>query len=145
MAAKLQECLLESDGAHFYRGDLHIHSYSASHDVSDKAMTPQAIVDTAVQEDLRIIAIADHNEIGNVQAAVTAGEAAGTAGRSREQSPASTMRLQFAVALPLRNATCFYLDEYRCFVPAQVVRLRESPGRRMRAEDRCDRLRGASR
>ncbi|WP_322035243.1 TrlF family AAA-like ATPase [Burkholderia cenocepacia] len=77
MAEKLQECLVESDGAHFYRGDLHIHSYPASHDVTDKAMTPQAIVDTAVQENLRIIAIADHNEIGNVQAAVTAGNAVG--------------------------------------------------------------------
>ncbi|MBY4869827.1 TrlF family AAA-like ATPase [Burkholderia anthina] len=77
MAEKLQECLVESDGAHFYRGDLHIHSYPVSHDVTDKAMTPQAIVDTAVQENLRIIAIADHNEIGNVQAAVTAGNAVG--------------------------------------------------------------------
>ncbi|KVQ50901.1 hypothetical protein WK03_03915 [Burkholderia cepacia] len=77
MAEKLQECLAESDGAHFYRGDLHIHSYSASHDVTDKAMTPQAIVDTAVQENLQIIAIADHNEIGNVQAAVTGGNAVG--------------------------------------------------------------------
>ena len=77
MANELQECLVETDGAHFHRGDLHIHSYPASHDVTDKAMTPQAIVDTAVQENLRIIAIADHNEIGNVQAAVTAGDAAG--------------------------------------------------------------------
>lgn len=77
MAVKLQECLGETDGAHFYRGDLHIHSYPESHDVTDKAMSPQAIVDTAVQENLRIIAIADHNEIGNVQAAMTAGSAVG--------------------------------------------------------------------
>lgn len=73
----LQECLAESDGARFYRGDLHIHSYKASHDVSDTVMTPQAIVDTAIQERLQIVAIADHNEIANVQAVVAAGEAAG--------------------------------------------------------------------
>lgn len=77
MTEKLQECLMQSDGAHFYRGDLHIHSYQASHDVTDTAMTPQSIVDTAVRENLQIIAIADHNEIGNVQAAVTAGTSAG--------------------------------------------------------------------
>lgn len=77
MAEKLHECLLESDGAHFYRGDLHIHSFPVSHDVTDKAMSPQAIVDTAVQENLQIIAIADHNEIGNVEEAITAGNAVG--------------------------------------------------------------------
>lgn len=73
MTEKLQECLAQSNGAHFYRGDLHIHSYQASHDVSDTSMTPQAIVDTAVRENLQIIAVADHNEIGNVQATVSAG------------------------------------------------------------------------
>ncbi|WP_369053184.1 TrlF family AAA-like ATPase [Burkholderia gladioli] len=77
MTEKLKECLTQSNGARFYRGDLHIHSYAASHDVSDTGMTPQAIVDTAVQENLHIIAVADHNEIGNVQAAVAAGVAAG--------------------------------------------------------------------
>ncbi len=77
MNEKLQECLMQSNGARFYRGDLHIHSYVASHDVSDTGMTPQAIVDTAVQENLQIIAVADHNEIGNVQAAVEVGIAAG--------------------------------------------------------------------
>jgi energy-coupling factor transporter ATP-binding protein EcfA2 len=70
---KLQECLAQPNGAHFYRGDLHIHSYQASHDVSDSSMTPQAIVDTAVRENLQIIAVADNNEIGNVQATVSAG------------------------------------------------------------------------
>jgi DNA repair ATPase RecN len=77
MTGKLQECLAQVDGAHFYRGDLHIHSYLASHDVKDSNMTPQAIVDTAVREGLQIIAVADHNEIGNVQATVSAGNAAG--------------------------------------------------------------------
>ncbi|WP_144161545.1 TrlF family AAA-like ATPase [Paraburkholderia sp. BCC1885] len=77
MTDKLQECLIQPDGAHFYRGDLHIHSYQASHDVTDTAMTPQAIVDTAVRENLQIIAVADHNEIGNIQTAVTAGKSVG--------------------------------------------------------------------
>jgi ABC-type lipoprotein export system ATPase subunit len=77
MNEKLQECLNYADGAHFYRGDLHVHSYEASHDVQDDSMTPSAIVASAVQESLHIIAIADHNEISNVQAAVTAGEASG--------------------------------------------------------------------
>nr|WP_174427214.1 hypothetical protein [Cupriavidus basilensis] len=77
MIGKLHECLTQPNGAHFYRGDLHIHSYQASHDVSDIGMTPQAIVDTAVRENLQIIAVADHNEISNVQAAVLAGASAG--------------------------------------------------------------------
>jgi DNA repair ATPase RecN len=77
MRQTLVDCLELSNGAHFYRGDLHIHSHSASHDVKDAGMTPQAIVDAAVRENLQIIAVADHNEISNTQAAVTAGEAAG--------------------------------------------------------------------
>ncbi|EEF23019.1 conserved hypothetical protein, partial [Ricinus communis] len=40
-------------------------------------MTPQSIVNTAVYENLHIIAVADHNEIGSVSAAVAAGTAAG--------------------------------------------------------------------
>ena len=77
MTKELQECLSQTNGAHFYRGDLHVHSYPSSHDVSDTGMTPQAIVDTAARENLQIIAVADHNEISNVHATITAGEAAG--------------------------------------------------------------------
>ena len=61
-----------SSGSRFYRADLHIHSYRASHDVSDSTMTPQAIVKTAIDEELDVIAIADHNEISNVEAALSA-------------------------------------------------------------------------
>ncbi|MDI1338986.1 TrlF family AAA-like ATPase [Polaromonas sp.] len=61
-------------GATFYRGDLHIHSYGASHDVADVNMTPEAIVRAAIQEDLHVIAIADHNDIRNVSAALKAAE-----------------------------------------------------------------------
>jgi predicted metal-dependent phosphoesterase TrpH len=53
------------NGARFYRCDLHVHSYGGSHDVSDQTMTPEAIVQTAAKENLSIIAITDHNEIGN--------------------------------------------------------------------------------
>ncbi|MGB0064507.1 MAG: PHP domain-containing protein, partial [Terracidiphilus sp.] len=38
----------------------------------DTTMTPEAIVQTAVQENLAIIAITDHNEIINVQRAIDA-------------------------------------------------------------------------
>lgn len=77
MTEKLAECTALANGAHFYRGDLHIHSHLASHDVKDSAMSAQAIVATAVSEKLDLIAIADHNEIQNVRAALVAGAAAG--------------------------------------------------------------------
>ena len=60
------------NGARFYRCDLHVHSYGGSHDVHDTTMTPEAIVQTAVQENLAIIAITDHNEINNIQRAIDA-------------------------------------------------------------------------
>ncbi|MGZ9709407.1 TrlF family AAA-like ATPase [Glaciimonas sp. GNP009] len=77
MTEKLAECTALTNGAHFYRGDLHIHSFVASHDVKDAAMTPEAIVATAVAEKLDLIAIADHNEIQSIRAALAAGVAAG--------------------------------------------------------------------
>lgn len=66
-----------SSGARFYRADLHIHSYGASHDVRDTDAIPAAIVETARREGLAIIALTDHNEIENVRPAVNAGDAAG--------------------------------------------------------------------
>jgi ABC-type lipoprotein export system ATPase subunit len=61
-------------GAEFVRADLHIHSFGdrGSYDVSDAAMTPNAIVDAAVSEGLGVIAITDHNEIRNVEVAIAA-------------------------------------------------------------------------
>lgn len=41
-----------------------------SYDVNDPAMTPEGIVDAAVKETLKVIAIADHNSVGNVRAAI---------------------------------------------------------------------------
>lgn len=43
-----------SNGALFYKADLHIHSYgpgNGSFDVTDVSNTPQAIVDTAIERD----------------------------------------------------------------------------------------------
>jgi energy-coupling factor transporter ATP-binding protein EcfA2 len=60
-------------GARFVRADLHIHSYLGSHDVKDTTATPEAIVATAAHEGLKVIAVTDHNEIGNVAAAIAAG------------------------------------------------------------------------
>ena len=72
--ALLDEVLAQPIGARFFRGDLHIHSFGVSHDVRDIAMTGTAIVATAVREDLAIIAITDHNEIDNVEAALHASQ-----------------------------------------------------------------------
>ncbi len=57
-----------NNGADFVRADLHIHSYGTddgSFDVKDEQMTPENIVDTAIQYNLSIISITDYNEINN--------------------------------------------------------------------------------
>ena len=66
-----------SCGATFFRADLHIHSFGGSHDVTDIAATPKAIVAEAKQRGLSIISITDHNEIANASAAVVEGEKEG--------------------------------------------------------------------
>jgi len=62
-----------SRGATFFRGDLHIHSYGASYDVSDATATPSNIIDAAIAENLHIIALTDHNEISNIRHALMLG------------------------------------------------------------------------
>ncbi|WP_420430595.1 TrlF family AAA-like ATPase [Kordiimonas sp.] len=59
-------------GAQFVRADLHIHSFGphGSFDVEDEMMTPEAIVQSAIANNLDIISITDHNEIGNVGRAI---------------------------------------------------------------------------
>lgn len=59
-------------GAKFLRADLHIHSFGefGSYDVVDHTMTPEAIVDKAIEKGLSIISITDHNEIQNVDSAL---------------------------------------------------------------------------
>ncbi|HTF17319.1 MAG TPA: PHP domain-containing protein [Chryseolinea sp.] len=71
---KLSDLLSTPNGARFFRADLHIHSYGASHDVKDVTMTPEAIVRAAIAEKLEVIAITDHNEITNVASALKAAE-----------------------------------------------------------------------
>lgn len=68
--AVLDDVLAQPTGARFFRADLHIHSFGASHDVKDAAMTADEIVGTAARESLSIIAITDHNEINNVERAI---------------------------------------------------------------------------
>ncbi|MDC9721981.1 MAG: AAA family ATPase, partial [Urechidicola sp.] len=61
------------NGSQFVRADLHIHTFgkdNGSFDVSDITMTPQNIVDTAIDKGLKIISITDHNEIGNSKVAI---------------------------------------------------------------------------
>jgi ABC-type cobalamin/Fe3+-siderophores transport system ATPase subunit/histidinol phosphatase-like PHP family hydrolase/predicted outer membrane protein len=60
-------------GAKFYKADLHIHSYgedTGSFDVTDTSMTPESIVDTAIEKGLSIISITDHNEDQNSKKAI---------------------------------------------------------------------------
>lgn len=68
-----------SSGAKFVRADLHIHSFGedGSFDVKDATMTPENIVDTAIAKDIPVIAITDHNEIGNVRVAIKHAKAKG--------------------------------------------------------------------
>ena len=68
----LDEIKMCSNGAQFRRADLHIHSFGegGSYDVTDAGMTPEAIVDTAMVENLQVIAITDHNAIGSVRRAI---------------------------------------------------------------------------
>ncbi|MEB3707111.1 PHP domain-containing protein, partial [Escherichia coli] len=49
------------------RGDLHIHSFGdgGSYDVTDDQMTPENIIIKAIEKDLSIISITDHNKIKN--------------------------------------------------------------------------------
>ncbi len=59
-------------GSEFVRADLHIHSYGSlgSYDVTDDMMTPQNIVNIAIENNLKIISITDHNEIENSKVAI---------------------------------------------------------------------------
>lgn len=61
-----------NSGAKFYKADLHIHSFGedGSFDVTDNTMTPENIVDTAIEKGLSIISITDHNEDRNVSKAI---------------------------------------------------------------------------
>ncbi len=68
----LEQILNQPAGATFFRADLHVHCFGGSHDVKDQTMTPEAVVATAIQEKLKLVAIADHNEIVSVDRALAA-------------------------------------------------------------------------
>jgi predicted metal-dependent phosphoesterase TrpH len=55
-----------------FAADLHIHT--ALSPCSEKQMTPPAIVSTALAQGLDLIAICDHNSVGNAGAAIAAGK-----------------------------------------------------------------------
>ena len=65
--------------------DLHIHS-----SFSDGAFTPTELVTLAVKQDVRVIAIADHDSVSGVEEAVVAGRRAGI-----EVIPAVELSVQF--------------------------------------------------
>lgn len=67
---QLRDIQLVDNGARFHSVDLHIHSYGGSHDVKDSTMTPEAIVESAIRQNLMVIAITDHNSNLNVQRAI---------------------------------------------------------------------------
>lgn len=56
-----------ANGACFHRGDLHIHSFGdgGSYDVDDEQMSPTNIISKALDKNLSIISITDHNKISN--------------------------------------------------------------------------------
>lgn len=64
-------------GARFWRADLHIHSYGVSRDVRDAAMTVDAIIKRAVERQLDLVAITDHNAIDAVPALLSTAPQAG--------------------------------------------------------------------
>lgn len=55
------------NGAQFYTADLHVHTYGGSHDVKDKSMTAEAVIDQAVSGGIRVLAITDHNTGKNTE------------------------------------------------------------------------------
>lgn len=55
-----------SSGAKFYRCDLHVHT-PASNDYEDRSVTNEQIIDECVNKNLDIIAITDHNIVGDIE------------------------------------------------------------------------------
>lgn len=70
MTIRLQDIQNHDSGAQFLRADLHIHSHGGSADVKDTAMTPEAIVETAKDLNISVIAITDHNSDRNTEASI---------------------------------------------------------------------------
>ena len=60
-------------GAKFYRCDLHIHT-STSLDFLDKSTTNEQIIDKCVSEGLDLVAITDHNDVGDIDELIKLGK-----------------------------------------------------------------------
>jgi predicted metal-dependent phosphoesterase TrpH len=73
MPITLDDITSVDHGARFFSADIHVHSYGASLGVKDPSMTVEAIIDTAIKEDISILAIADHNTDANVARAHVCG------------------------------------------------------------------------
>jgi hypothetical protein len=72
MAVRLDTITKLENGARFYTGDLHVHSYGGSADVADAQMTAEAIVQAAIKQRISLLAITDHNNDINVSRAMDA-------------------------------------------------------------------------
>lgn len=70
MAITFPDIAQFSNGAHFYNGDLHVHSFGGSHDVKDTSMTVEAIIEEAVKQHITLLAITDHNSDANTQRSI---------------------------------------------------------------------------
>jgi predicted metal-dependent phosphoesterase TrpH len=55
------------NGAQFYTADLHVHTFGASHDVKDTAMTVEAVIGQTVKSGVSVLAITDHNTTKNTE------------------------------------------------------------------------------
>lgn len=66
MPITIKEITAHDRGALFYAADLHIHSYGASEDVTDKTLTIESIVDNAFKHSIGVLSITDHNTARNV-------------------------------------------------------------------------------
>lgn len=119
--AVIDDVLKQSVGAEFLRADLHIHSHGASHDVKDSAMTPENIVKTAAAEGLSLVALTDHNEISNVEAAIQA--SAGTT---------VTVIPGVELSTPQGHLLCYLpsLDDLRSFHAKLSIADRNTPNSR---------------
>ena len=70
MAITFPDIAKVANGAHFYNGDLHVHSFGGSHDVKDATMTVEAIIEEAVKQRITLLAITDHNSDANTQKSI---------------------------------------------------------------------------
>ena len=61
------------NGARFYSGDLHVHTFGASADVKDTSMTVPNIIDSAIRQKVSLLGITDHNTDANLAAALEYG------------------------------------------------------------------------